>query len=206
MNTKSLALAGLMAAVVCVLGPISLPIPISPVPVSLGFFAVYLTMYLLGMKLGTISVYIYVLLGIVGLPVFTGFSGGMGKVLGPTGGYIIGYFFMAPTIGFFVDKWKKNYALIVLGMVLGTAVCYLFGTLWLAWQGGMSFMAALAAAVLPFIPADSVKIALAILVGMPVKKRLLQAGILDGGVGKESDRDSAGADMGSDGTAHGSYR
>ena len=209
MNTKHLALTGLMAAVICILGPISLPIPISPVPVSLGFFAVYLTVYILGMKMGSVSVLIYVLLGFVGLPVFTGFSGGIGKVLGPTGGYIIGYLFMAPIMGFFIDKWKTNYVLIILGMVLGTAVCYLFGTLWLAYQGGMSFSAALAAGVIPFIPADIAKLILAVLAGEPVRRRLWKAGILESGsaskssVGKESNRDSAGANMGSDGSADG---
>lgn len=209
MNTKHLALTGLMAAVICILGPISLPIPISPVPVSLGFFAVYLTVYILGMKMGSVSVLIYVLLGFVGLPVFTGFSGGIGKVLGPTGGYIIGYLFMAPIMGFFIDKWKTNYVLIILGMVLGTAVCYLFGTLWLAYQGGMSFSAALAAGVIPFIPADIAKLILAVLAGEPVRRRLWKAGILESGsasknsVGKESNRDSAGTNMGSDGSADG---
>ncbi len=209
MNTKHLALTGLMAAVICILGPISLPIPISPVPVSLGFFAVYLTVYILGMKMGSVSVLIYVLLGFVGLPVFTGFSGGIGKVLGPTGGYIIGYLFMAPIMGFFIDKWKTNYVLTILGMVLGTAVCYLFGTLWLAYQGGMSFSAALAAGVLPFIPADIAKLILAVLVGEPVRRRLWKAGILESslasesGVGKEGNRDSAGTNMSSDGSADG---
>ncbi|MDE6893304.1 MAG: biotin transporter BioY [Lachnospiraceae bacterium] len=206
MKTKHLALTGLMAAVLCLLGPISLPIPVSPVPVSLGFFAVYLTVYILGMKMGSVSVLIYVLMGFVGVPVFTGFSGGIGKVLGPTGGYIIGYLFMAPIIGFFVDKWKTNYILIVLGMLLGTAVCYLFGTLWLAYQGGMSFSAALAAGVLPFIPADIVKLILAVLVGEPVRRRLWKAGILESGVGKESDRDAARTNVGSDSAAHGSDR
>ena len=206
MNTKHLALTGLMAAVLCILGPISLPIPISPVPVSLGFFAVYLTVYILGMKLGTISVFIYVLLGFVGLPVFTGFSGGIGKVLGPTGGYIIGYLFMAPIMGFFIDKWKKKYVLTVVGMLLGTIVCYLFGTLWLAHQGGMSFSAALAAGVLPFIPADFIKLIIAVLVGEQVRSRLWQAGILEGGFGKESNCNSAGANMGPDGAANGGYR
>ena len=209
MNTKHLALTGLMAAVICILGPISLPIPISPVPVSLGFFAVYLTVYILGMKMGSASVLIYVLLGFVGLPVFTGFSGGIGKVLGPTGGYIIGYLFMAPIMGFFIDKWKTNYVLTILGMVLGTAVCYLFVTLWLAYQGGMSFSAALAAGVLPFIPADIAKLILAVLAGEPVRRRLWKAGILESGlasegsVGKEGNRDSAGTNMGSDGSADG---
>ena len=185
MNTKHLALTGLMAAVICIFGPISLPIPISPVPVSLGFFAVYLTVYILGMKMGSASVLIYVLLGFVGLPVFTGFSGGIGKVLGPTGGYIIGYLFMAPIMGFFIDKWKTNYVLTILGMVLGTAVCYLFGTLWLAYQGGMSFSAALAAGVLPFIPAEIVKLTLAVLAGEPVRRRLWKAGILESGLASE---------------------
>ena len=179
MNTKHLTLIGLMAAVACILGPWSLVIPISPVPISLGTFAVFLTVYILGMKMGTISVAIYILLGAVGLPVFTGFSGGIGKVLGPTGGYIVGYLFMALVIGFFVDKWQTNYVFIVLGMVLGTAVLYLFGTLWLAKQGGMSFGAALAAGVIPFIPGDLVKMALAVLVGTQVKKRLWKAGILE---------------------------
>lgn len=179
MNTKHLTLIGLMAAVSCILGPWSLAIPISPVPISLGTFAVFLTVYILGMKMGTISIAIYILLGSVGLPVFTGFSGGIGKVLGPTGGYIIGYLFMALIIGFFADKWKTNYAFIVLGMLLGTAVLYLFGTVWLAKQGGMSFGAALGAGVIPFIPGDLVKMVLAVLVGTQVKKRLWKSGILE---------------------------
>lgn len=179
MKTKQLALTGLMAAVLCILGPISLPIPISPVPISLGTFAVFLTVYILGMKLGTISVCIYILLGLVGVPVFSGFSGGVGKVLGPTGGYIIGFLFMALIIGSFVDKWKTNFVLIAIGMVLGTAVCYLFGTVWLAKQAGMSFSAALAAGVIPFIPADIVKMILAVLIGHQVKVRLWKASILE---------------------------
>ena len=179
MKTKQLALTGLMAAVLCILGPISLPIPISPVPISLGTFAVFLTVYILGMKLGTVSVCIYILLGLVGVPVFSGFSGGIGKVLGPTGGYIIGYLFMALIIGFFVDKWKTNFVLIAIGMVLGTAVCYLFGTVWLAKQAGMSFSAALPAGVIPFIPADIVKMILAVLIGHQVKVCLWKASILE---------------------------
>ena len=99
--------------------------------------------------------------------------------------------------------------LTILGMVLGTAVCYLFGTLWLAYQGGMSFSAALAAGVLPFIPADIAKLILAVLAGEPVRRRLWKAGILESGlasegsVGKEGNRDSAGTNMGSDGSADG---
>ncbi|MCI8937526.1 MAG: biotin transporter BioY [Lachnospiraceae bacterium] len=179
MNTKNLALIGLMSAVLCILGPISLPIPISPVPISLGMLGVYLTVYILGMKKGTISVCIYLLLGLVGLPVFTAFGSGIGKVLGPTGGYLLGYIFIALIFGFFIDKWKTNQVFIFLGMILGTAVCYLLGTAWLAKQGGMSFAAALAAGVLPFIPGDLAKIVLTMLVAAPVRGALWKAGILE---------------------------
>ncbi|MDE5907212.1 MAG: biotin transporter BioY [Lachnospiraceae bacterium] len=179
MNTKSLALIGLMSAVLCILGPMSLPIPISPVPISLGMLGVYLTVYILGMKKGTISVCIYLLLGLVGLPVFTAFGSGIGKVLGPTGGYLLGYIFIALIFGFFIDKWKTNQVFIFLGMILGTAVCYLLGTAWLAKQGGMNFNAALAAGVIPFIPGDLAKIILTMLVAAPVRKALWKAGILE---------------------------
>lgn len=179
MNTKNLALIGLMSAVLCILGPMSLPIPISPVPISLGMLGVYLTVYILGMKKGTISICIYILLGTIGLPVFTAFGSGIGKVLGPTGGYLVGYIFIALIFGIFIDKWKTNQVLIFLGMILGTAVCYLLGTAWLAKQAGMSFSAALAAGVIPFIPGDLAKIIITMLVGAPVRKALWKAGILE---------------------------
>ncbi len=177
-NTKQLALVGLMAAVICILGPWALNIPISPVPISLGTLGVYFVISVLGMKLGTTSVVIYLLLGTAGLPVFTNFSGGIGKLLGPTGGYAIGYIFMALICGFFIDKWSKNILLQFVGMILGTAICYLFGTVWLAYQAHLSFSAALAAGVIPYIPGDLVKMILAMAVGYQLRKRLLKAGLL----------------------------
>ena len=152
LTLKQITLAGLMTAVFCLLGPLSLNIPISPVPISLGMLALYFVTSVLGMKLGTFSVLAYILLGLAGLPVFTGFTGGAGKLLGPTGGYIIGYIFMALICGFFVDKWGNRLIMEILGMVLGTAVCYLFGTVWLAYLASYTFYQALAAGVLPYIP------------------------------------------------------
>ena len=160
------------------MGPLSLNIPISPVPVSLGMLAIYFVTSVLGMKLGTLSVLAYILLGLAGLPVFTAFPGGAGKLLGPTGGYIIGYIFMALICGFFVDKWGHRLLPEILGMVLGTAVCYLFGTVWLGYQGSYTFFQALAAGVLPYIPVDAAKLAIALVVGRQVRARLLKAGLL----------------------------
>lgn len=176
-NTKTMVLIALMAAVTCILGPLSITIPISPVPISLTNLAVYFTVYVLGMKRGTISYLVYLLIGLVGLPVFSSFSGGAGKLFGPTGGYLIGFIFMALICGFFIEKWPSKLYLHFAGMVLGTAVCYLFGTIWLAFQGNMDFYAALAAGVLPFIPGDLVKIIIALLAGPVIRKQLKRAGL-----------------------------
>lgn len=177
LDTKCIALIGLMAAVTCILGPLSIPLPISPVPISLTNFAIYLAIYVLGTRRGTLSYLIYLLIGFVGVPVFAAFTAGPQKLLGPTGGYLIGFIPMALICGIFIDKWHQRY-LHFIGMVLGTAVCYLFGTVWLAWQAGMSFQAALAAGVIPFIPGDLVKIIICLLIGPEIRKRLRKAGLV----------------------------
>ncbi len=172
MKVRELALIGLMAGVMCILGPLSLALPVSPVPISLGSMGVALAAFLLGWKRGTLSVLIYLLLGAVGMPVFTGFSGGIGKVLGPTGGYMLGYLFLALILGFCADRWPGKLWMQIGGAVLGTFVLYLFGTLWLAYQGHMGFGAALAAGVLPFLPGDLAKMAIVFLAGIPIRKQL----------------------------------
>lgn len=177
LDTKCIALIGLMAAVTCILGPLSIPLPISPVPISLTNFAIYLAIYVLGTRRGTLSYLIYLLIGFVGVPVFAAFTAGPQKLLGPTGGYLIGFIPMALICGIFIDKWHQRYFHFI-GMVLGTAVCYLFGTVWLAWQAGMSFQAALAAGVIPFIPGDLVKIIICLLIGPEIRKRLRKAGLV----------------------------
>lgn len=178
LQTKDMAITAVMTAVICILGPWALNIPISPVPISLCSMGIYFVLCVLGLKLGTISVLLYVLLGAAGLPVFSNFSGGMAKLLGPTGGYIIGYVFLALICGFFIQKFPEKLALHVLGFVLGTIVLYLFGTLWLQYQLHMTFPAALMAGVIPYIPGDVVKLIIAILLALPLKKRLKQANLL----------------------------
>ena len=176
-NTKTLTLIGVMTAVICIMGPLSIQLPISPVPISLGTLAIYFVIYVLGMKKGTISCCIYLLIGFIVIPVFTGFTSGPAKLLGPTGGYLVGYIFMALICGFVVDKTNNIFACFS-GILLGTAVLYLFGTVWLAYQADMTFMAALAAGVLPFILGDLAKIVIAMIVGGQIKKRLRRAGLI----------------------------
>lgn len=164
----------LFTAVTCILAPLSITIPVSPVPVSLTILAIFLSVYALGMKYGTVSLLIYLLIGLVGVPVFSGFKGGPGVLLGPTGGYIIGFVFVAVISGLFIDRSGSKIYMHALGMIIGTAICYAFGTSWLAREAGLSFMQALFAGVIPFIPADAVKIVIALLVG-PKIRRIIRA-------------------------------
>jgi biotin transport system substrate-specific component len=173
-----MALVGLMAALTCILAPMSIPLPFSPVPFSLTPLVVYFSIYVLGMKQGAFSYLIYLLLGLAGLPVFSGFSGGPGKLLGPTGGYLIGMLLMAAVCGCFIDRWPSRMLLCFLGMALGTLVNYTFGTVWLAWQAGMAFPAALMAGVIPYIPGDLAKMLLVMLLGPQVRNRLKKAALI----------------------------
>ncbi len=174
----NLTLIGLMAAVTCILGPLSIVIPISPVPISFTNLAIYFTVILLGGKKGTICYLVYLLIGFVGVPVFSGFTSGPAKLLGPTGGYLIGFIFMAMISGFFVDKFSGKIYMYVLGMMLGTIVTYALGTAWLAYQADMTFEQALFAGVIPYIIGDIVKIIIATILGSTIKKQVKRAGYL----------------------------
>ncbi len=172
LTTRELTLTALMTAITCIMGPISCPLPFTPVSISLGTLAIYLSAYVLGMKYSVLSCAAYILLGSIGLPVFTEFSAGIDKVLGPTGGYMAGYFFIAAIGGFFAEHFNGKRIFAVIGMVLGTACCYLLGSLWLARCLEMDFLPALAIGVLPYLPGDAAKIAVAAILGGEVRLRL----------------------------------
>ncbi|MGN0400293.1 MAG: biotin transporter BioY [Blautia sp.] len=169
MTTRQMTLIALMTAVTCILGPLSIPLPFSPVPISFTNLAIYLSLYVLGTSRATLSYLVYLLIGMTGLPVFSGFSGGFTKLAGPTGGYLVGFIFMALISGVIMRKFQGNKIMEGAGMVLGTAVCYVFGTAWLCVQAGMNFKAGLAAGVIPYIPGDLIKIVIAIVVGTALR-------------------------------------
>ena len=170
-RTRSLVLIGVMAAVTCVLGPLSIPLPFSPVPISLTHIAVYLAAYVLGMKAGTVSYLIYLLLGAVGMPVFSGFQGGIAKLLGPTGGYLIGFILTALTAGFFIERFSGK-ALHFAGMAAGAGFCYVLGTAWFMYQMNMSLASSLSLCVLPYLPGDLIKIILCLIIGPQIRSRV----------------------------------
>ena len=164
-----------MAAVTCVLAPLALPI--GPVPISLTNLAIYFSLYLLGWKAGTVGYLVYLRLGLFGAPVFAGFTAGAGRLLGPTGGYIIGFLPMAVIGGLAIERSQKR-AVHFAGMALGTLVCYVLGTAWFCHVADMAPISALSLAVFPFIPGDIGKIVLAMLIGPTLRERLQKAGML----------------------------
>lgn len=168
----------IMAAIICVCAPFSIPGLI--VPISLATFAVYVAGGVLGAKRGALAVLVYILIGAVGLPVFSGFSGGLAKLFGVTGGYIIGYIPCALLSGLLYDRVKKIWAL-PLGMAAGTAECYIFGTVWFILSTtlaagrpltGAAVAAAVMNCVVPFLVGDAIKIAAACAVVIPLKNEL----------------------------------
>lgn len=171
-----LTTCALMAALMCVLGPMS--IPIGPVPVSFTNLVIYLSVYLLGMKGATISYLIYLLLGAAGMPVFSGYAGGLAKLAGPTGGYLVGFILMALICGFVMEKSHVNAGITILGMIAATLVAYLFGTIWFVLEMKCDVWYALTVCVFPFIPFDIAKILIATVLGKMIRSALAKSNLL----------------------------
>jgi biotin transport system substrate-specific component len=176
-SPRQLALTALMAAVMCVISPWS--IPVGPIPLSFATLGVYLCVYLLGWQWGTVSVLIYLLLGAAGMPVFSSFSGGLGKLLGPTGGYLIGYLALAILSGLAIDHSHRR-VFHLAGMIIGTVVLYSLGTAWYCFQSGTALGVALSKCVWIFIPGDLIKMAVALVLGPLLRQRVSLARVQAG--------------------------
>ena len=166
----------LMAALMCGLCPLS--VPIGPVPVSLSVLVILLATYILSTQGGFISYAVYLLLGAVGMPVFSGYQGGLAKLVGPTGGYLIGFLPMVLVVGWFIKKFRGNMVMTILGMIVGVAVAYFFGTVWFVLMMKCTVSYALSVCVFPFIPFDIAKILIAVFLGRAVKAALVKAKLM----------------------------
>ena len=168
-----ITLIALMAAVICVCSWIT--VPIGAVPFTLQTFGVFLALRFLGGKKGTAAIIIYLLLGAAGLPVFSNFGAGVGKILGPTGGYMLGFIFSGITVILLEKFDTQNKYLRIITDSIALFGCYTLGTAWfylfIGKQSGMSIYAVLSACVIPFILPDIAKIAAAEIISlkMPAK-------------------------------------
>lgn len=169
MATRDLILCALFAALTALCSQIALPL--QPVPLNLATLAVYLAGGVLGGMYGALSQVVYVLLGMAGVPVFSSLRGGLAVLAGPTGGYIAGYILSALVIGLLAARWGRWWQLAA-AMLAGTAVCYALGTVWYMALSGASLASALGLCVLPFLPGDAVKIAVAVALTPRLKRGL----------------------------------
>lgn len=166
----------LMAALMCVLCPIS--VAIGPIPISLSVLVILLTVCVLGTWRALVSFGVYLLLGAAGMPVFSGFQGGLAKLAGPTGGYLVGFLGMILVSGMIMERCRRTLPGTLVGMLLGVALDYGVGTVWFALQSGSSVARALQVCVYPFIPLDLAKIALAAGLGRLLFRALSRAKLL----------------------------
>ena len=175
MSTRSMTLTAMLTALLCIVGPLTLPI--GPVPLSLTTAVLFLAALLTGPRRAMLCCGVYLLIGGIGLPVFSGFRGGISVLMGPTGGFLLGYLPMTALGGLFCRGTSTRLRQAG-GFLAGSVLLYLTGTLWYAWQTGTSAGAAIAVCVLPFLPGDAVKLAGVLLFGNAIKSRLEKAGLL----------------------------
>ena len=154
-RTRSIILCALFAALSAVLSQIS--IPLGPVPINLTHLSIFLAAGLLGAKRAVISQAVFVLLGVVGAPVFSGFAGGVGILLGPNGGFIVGYIGCALVAGWLMDHGARSMPGLLLAMYAGWVITYLLGILWFIYNTKTAFLAALPLCLFPFLPGDFLK-------------------------------------------------
>ena len=170
-NVRKMVFCALFAALIVVFAQLQIPLP-GLVPISLATFGVMMAGLLLGWKYGLLAVAVYILLGAVGVPVFAGFKGGVSALLGPTGGYIIGYLPYAALAGLNLRKVQGSFWGRCGLLVLGTLACYILGTAWFMHVTGRTLAESLSLCVLPFLPGDAAKILLASFLAPRLRKAL----------------------------------
>lgn len=171
-SAQDITLIAVFAAFITVCSFIK--IPLGPIPFTLQTFGVFIAAGILGTKRGTLSVVVYVLLGLVGVPVFGG-AGGPAVITGSTGGYITGFIFTALIIGLVTAPFKNSsskvrIAMAIVGMLLGDVVCFIIGTVQFMYVANMNLVTSLGYCVIPFIIPDLVKIIVAAIFTDRMKK------------------------------------
>ena len=164
---RTMALIAIFTAVMCVLSPLS--IPLEPVSITLATLALYVIGALLPFPISIFPILIYLCLGFVGLPIFSKFQGGPQVILGPTGGFLIGYLPCVAIESLLISFFPNKKWMYPLAMLLGTIVLYSIGLLWIVFYGGYAWKNAWSLCVLPFLPGDFAKIIVSTIVGVRLR-------------------------------------
>ena len=175
-RTWNMTQMAMMTGVLCIVSPVMIPIPFSPVPMTLATFGIYMIASLLGVKKGVLCVLGYILLGMAGLPIFSGFSSGIITLAGPTGGYVIGYLPCVFFIGWLLEKKRNKNSRIwyFFSFACGTICCYLFGMIWfmIVMTGTYTIGQTILICVVPYLFFDIIKILLATTIVRQIKHRI----------------------------------
>lgn len=173
---RMMIITALFAAIIGVLAQLTIPLPL--VPITGQTLAIGLAATILGSRYGTISVLLYLFIGAVGVPVFAEFSGGISKLVGPTGGYLVGFVPAAFIMGWLLEKTSFTYLNAIIANTIGMIITLFFGTIWLKIAMDMTWTAAFTGGFIPFIIVGIIKAALASWIGILVRKRLETANLL----------------------------
>lgn len=168
MSIKSMTKISITSVLIAICAWLTIPYA---VPFTMQTFGIFFALLFLGGKKGTASISLYLLLGALGIPVFSGFSGGLGHLFGATGGYMLGFLLTGLIYIICESLFGKLLRTSVLSLILGLFVCYIFGTLWFSiYKGNMSFLSAVSVCVVPFIIPDLLKLTLAVVIVKKIKK------------------------------------
>lgn len=175
-TTRQIVYVGMFTAVMAVLSQISIPMPTN-VPVTLQTFAVAFTGAVLGWKLGTCSTLVYIMIGAIGAPVFAEFSGGFSFLVGYSGGFLYGFLFLACLSG--IGGNMQNRPAGILTAIAGLALCHVCGAVQFAIVAGQPILRAFLLASVPYLIKDIISVILALALGVMIRKRLRQAGLME---------------------------
>ncbi|MDQ0268414.1 biotin transporter BioY [Cytobacillus purgationiresistens] len=176
LKLRSLILTALFAAIIGIMAQLFIPLPL--VPITGQTLAIGLAATILGSRYGTISVLLYLAIGAAGVPVFAEFSGGVSKLVGPTGGYLIGYIPTVFIMGLYLEKTSFTIKNAMIANTIGMIITLIFGTAWLKIAANLSWTAAFMTGFMPFIIVGLVKAFLASWIGILTRQRLISAKLL----------------------------
>ncbi|RFU65377.1 biotin transporter BioY [Peribacillus glennii] len=173
---RMMIITALFAAIIGILAQVTIPLPL--VPITGQTLAVGLAATILGARYGTLSVILYLIIGAVGIPVFAEMSGGISKVVGPTGGYLVGFIPTAYVTGLILEKTNFKIPIAIFANIVGMVITLTFGTIWLKFAASLSWTAAITGGATPFLAVGIIKAIIAGWVGVLVRKRLQSSKML----------------------------
>ena len=175
-KTKELVLIAMCASIICLLAQVTIPLPI--IPITGQTLAIGIVATILGSKHSTLTVFVYLSLGLIGLPVFSHFTSGFGILFGPTGGYLIGFIPTVFLIGLWLEKTSYTYHQAIVANIIGMCITLAFGAIWLKLVGVLSWREAAVTGIYPFIPVGIMKAFLAAWLGIKIRQRMNSAKLL----------------------------